>query len=337
MGVDAAHTTRRRTLGQIMLDEGMLRQDQLDLALAQQRESDRPLGEVLVGLGFVSPGAVANVLAEQHGGLLKTEYGLSTGLHGSASPAPAAAKREPTPQPAPAPTPDPAPPEPAVADDLLERWRDAVAERDRLLVQLGQTVREQTAELEELRRDRAAATERSASVVDELERLRAEASTAAADLAGVRAELVAARAEVGRTRAGDEAVAELQKQTANAAAKAQRLAAQLEQRDARIGELEAALAAATADPEPAGPDERDERDERIAELEGALAAATAEPEPEPPAAAHLVFFGGPEGWELAERTGPAPARGSVTPDGVVVRLGPSPLPGDSRACAFVAR
>ncbi|HWH06556.1 MAG TPA: hypothetical protein VNT23_08975 [Gaiellaceae bacterium] len=124
--MDAAHTTRRRTLGQIMLDEGMLRQDQLDVALAQQRESDRPLGEVLVGLGFVSPGAVANVLAEQHGGLLKTEYGLSTGLHGSASPAPAAAKREPTPQPAPAPTPDPAPPEPAVADDLLERWRDAV-------------------------------------------------------------------------------------------------------------------------------------------------------------------------------------------------------------------
>ena len=176
MGVDAAHTTRRRTLGQIMLDEGMLRQDQLDVALAQQRESDRPLGEVLVGLGFVSPGAVANVLAEQHGGLLKTEYGLSTGLHGTASPAPAAANREPTPQP----TPDPAPPEPAVADDLLERWRDAVAERDRLLVQLGQTVREQTAELEELRRDRAAATERSASVVDELERLRAEASTAAA-------------------------------------------------------------------------------------------------------------------------------------------------------------
>ena len=64
-----------------MVDEGFITFDQLTRALAEQNSTGRPLGKVLVELGFVSEGAVANALAEQHGGLLKTEFGISAGLH----------------------------------------------------------------------------------------------------------------------------------------------------------------------------------------------------------------------------------------------------------------
>ena len=77
--MEAAHDNRRQ-LGQLMVDEGILTSDQLTQALAEQDRTGQPLGEILVELGFASPGAVANSLAEQHGGLLKTEYGVSAGL-----------------------------------------------------------------------------------------------------------------------------------------------------------------------------------------------------------------------------------------------------------------
>ena len=94
-----------------MVDEGFLTDDQLLDALAEQNRSGTPLGKVLVDLGFVSPGAVANALAEQHGGLLRTEYGTSAGLREMAGRAPI---RTEAPQPAPplppaAPTPQPPP------------------------------------------------------------------------------------------------------------------------------------------------------------------------------------------------------------------------------------
>jgi len=75
------------------------------------------------------------------------------------------------------------------------------------------------------------------------------------------------------------------------------------------------------------------------------------PEPQPPeprplhpaepaaAEAHLLFVGGPHGYRLVERDGRAPGRGeAVEVEGLperVLRLGPSPLPGDRRRCAFV--
>jgi chromosome segregation ATPase len=77
--VDAAHDTRRQ-LGQLMVDEGLLSAEELAHALQEQSETGKPLGETLVALGYASPGAVANALAEQHGGLLRTEFGVSTGL-----------------------------------------------------------------------------------------------------------------------------------------------------------------------------------------------------------------------------------------------------------------
>ena len=77
----------RRQLGRIMVEEGFVTPDQLAHALSVQRESGRPLGQVLVELGLVSAGAVANALAEQAGGLLKTEFGVSSGLHRADEPA----------------------------------------------------------------------------------------------------------------------------------------------------------------------------------------------------------------------------------------------------------
>lgn len=87
----------RRQLGTIMVEEGFLTQEQLDQAIAVQRASGRPLGQVLVEGGFASAGAVANALAEQHGGLLKTEFGVSAGLRPleAAPPAPALTPEEP--------------------------------------------------------------------------------------------------------------------------------------------------------------------------------------------------------------------------------------------------
>ena len=102
-----------------MVDEGFLTEDQLLDALAEQNRSGTPLGKVLVDLGFVSPGAVANALAEQHGGLLRTEYGTSAGLREMAGRAPIRTDAPPQPAlPLPAPAPVPAAPQATQAAPL---------------------------------------------------------------------------------------------------------------------------------------------------------------------------------------------------------------------------
>jgi hypothetical protein len=54
---------------------------------------------------------------------------------------------------------------------------------------------------------------------------------------------------------------------------------------------------------------------------------------------YLLFVWKPTGYELLERDGELPALGSVLEeeDGrmVVTRIGPSPLPGDDRRCAYL--
>jgi hypothetical protein len=52
----------------------------------------------------------------------------------------------------------------------------------------------------------------------------------------------------------------------------------------------------------------------------------------------LLFVSKPTGYELRERDGDPPALGDEVEDGdlrlVIMKLGPSPLPGDGRTCAF---
>jgi hypothetical protein len=54
---------------------------------------------------------------------------------------------------------------------------------------------------------------------------------------------------------------------------------------------------------------------------------------------YLLFISKPTGYELHERDGEVPSLGSVLDeeDGrmVVTRIGPSPLPGDDRRCAYL--
>ena len=76
----------RVPLGQLLVEAGLLSPVDLELALAEQKGTNRPLGRILVERGFVAVPTIANALAEQHGGLLKTEYGFATGLKAKTTP-----------------------------------------------------------------------------------------------------------------------------------------------------------------------------------------------------------------------------------------------------------
>jgi len=86
--MEASHGIIRRQLGTILVEEGFLTPEQLERAIAERRRTSKPLGQVLVELGLATAGAVATALAEQHGGLLETEFGISAGFHSPPEPEP---------------------------------------------------------------------------------------------------------------------------------------------------------------------------------------------------------------------------------------------------------
>jgi hypothetical protein len=55
--------------------------------------------------------------------------------------------------------------------------------------------------------------------------------------------------------------------------------------------------------------------------------------------AYLIFVSKPTGYELRERDGDLPQLGAVLDEEegrmMVTRIGPSPLPGDDRRCAYL--
>ncbi|MGZ4396295.1 MAG: hypothetical protein ACXVZ2_13145 [Gaiellaceae bacterium] len=69
----------RIQLGELLVHKGVLTEEHLEIALAEQGQSGAPLGEILVRLGFAQGPTIANALAEQYGGPLRTEYGLAIG------------------------------------------------------------------------------------------------------------------------------------------------------------------------------------------------------------------------------------------------------------------
>jgi hypothetical protein len=77
--VEAAENIRR-PLGELLVSKGLVTKDELELALAEQAETNRLLGAILVERGYVSGPALAIALAEQYGVELKTERGFGTGL-----------------------------------------------------------------------------------------------------------------------------------------------------------------------------------------------------------------------------------------------------------------
>src|SRR3954470_2488306 len=58
---------RRLQLGSLLLRDGLVTPEQLELALADKEQSGRRLGEIVVENEWVSPAAVAGAIAEQHG------------------------------------------------------------------------------------------------------------------------------------------------------------------------------------------------------------------------------------------------------------------------------
>src|SRR5215208_346338 len=67
-------------LGEVLVAYGVVTPQQLEVALAEQRTSGKPIGEIIVERGYAPGPMVAQALATQKGGMLKTEYGFATGF-----------------------------------------------------------------------------------------------------------------------------------------------------------------------------------------------------------------------------------------------------------------
>jgi hypothetical protein len=77
--VEAAHVPWR-PLGRLLVEQGLLSEDELERALEEQASTGGRLGETLIELGFVSHPALSRALAGQYGIELTTETGFGTGL-----------------------------------------------------------------------------------------------------------------------------------------------------------------------------------------------------------------------------------------------------------------
>lgn len=193
-------------LGAILVQRGVLTEEQLAFALDEQKRTGEQIGEVIVRLGLALAPSVAQALATQHGSPLKTEYGYAVGFGGPtpAAPAdpppvsPAPALNSPTTAPATsaprvaappdvAPTPTPvsataataaAVPTPPAPDPTLVQWQQyaqrLTAERDSALQQAQALAAEREAAGTDLdaMRDRAAELEATTTrLTTELETL----------------------------------------------------------------------------------------------------------------------------------------------------------------------
>jgi len=69
-----------RPLGRLLVEQGLLTERELELALAKQQITGKRLGETIVECGFVSRPDLSNALAAQYGIELTTETGFGTGL-----------------------------------------------------------------------------------------------------------------------------------------------------------------------------------------------------------------------------------------------------------------
>ncbi len=59
--------TARRPIGQILISQGIISEDQLRIALLEQMRSNQPVGKLLVSLGFVSEATLRDALGESLG------------------------------------------------------------------------------------------------------------------------------------------------------------------------------------------------------------------------------------------------------------------------------
>ncbi|MGH3071795.1 MAG: hypothetical protein ACRDNB_05940 [Gaiellaceae bacterium] len=165
--MEAAHIAWR-PLGRLLVEQGLLTGEELELALAKQQQTGLRLGETIVKCGFVSGPQLASALAAQYGIELTTEKGFGTGLRSEIQRRHESDRRRVVqlapPLPEPATTEhaqeEPVEHEPAAAEATLlaqleEQWaklaaaEESLAERERELAELG---RDHDARLHEVRR-----------------------------------------------------------------------------------------------------------------------------------------------------------------------------------------
>ncbi|MDX6441073.1 MAG: hypothetical protein QOE43_802 [Gaiellaceae bacterium] len=299
---------RAEPLGALLASRGHITEEQLELALTEQKATGRPLGEIIVARGFAPPPTVAQALATQHGGLLKTEYGFATGWGGGVVPD---AEQAP-------------PVQAALANDESVALRASLEEHKKALAAWQQAHKDLQEKLAEAQKPTAPAddprltrlaaeresmqaelTARDASIeqlkasVATIEAGRAELERALANEVergtAMRAELAASgtsesvRAELEQRLAGlEDEVAErlkgaaaefessrvgLEQQLTEARERVASLEADIATRDASIEELRASAATVEAELAAAGESEsvRVELEQRLAGLEGELA------------------------------------------------------------------
>ncbi len=63
----ATETKRRKRIGELLCEKSYLNESSLELALAEQKLENKPLGEVLIGLGYITPAQLNEALALQVG------------------------------------------------------------------------------------------------------------------------------------------------------------------------------------------------------------------------------------------------------------------------------
>ena len=337
--VDAAHMTRPR-LGQILVEAGLLTEEQLEAALEDQTRTGRRLGEIVVERGYMSGPALANALATQHGGVVRTEYGIATGLGSTTSTPrpvepdagpPATADAAPAATDAPqeanlAPDTDaPAVPDADVPDapapatqslsllHVLEDWSG-------LIEDLKTKVAVLETELEAVR------AERDAAAKAELEAAKAELEAAREELAPAKAEAEISKSQLEATTATLEAA---RKDLDTARAEAREAKAQLAETASRVHELERQAVEPPPPVEAPAPVETAPVDEAPAPAEApapvetpAPVAVVSEVQTHNPAEAvngehaaavpetHLMSVPTENGFVLLERPGPTPPVGT---------------------------
>ena len=284
-------------LGVILVKRGVLTEEQLAAALAEQERSGEPLGAIIVRLGFAVAPMIGQGLATQHGGLLKTEYGYAVGF-GGGTPARRVGLPPVSPElsedeqsarlslvsegraslqtasprlPAPAPADALAATDQSVPDDVVLKWQqrahELAAQRDAALRDLQATVAERAAPAAELE----AATARIA----ELEAAAAQVETAGEALALADDEAASRTAELERKleklEAAAAGVAQLEATVALAQVETAKLERALVEAVSRNSELERQLVERQA-VAAAREGELASAAARLAELDGARAA-----------------------------------------------------------------
>ncbi len=76
--VSAAVAGNGAPLGQILVERGLISEEQLAYALAEGQRTGEPIGVVIVRLGFAHSATIAQALATQAGGPTKSEYGYAS-------------------------------------------------------------------------------------------------------------------------------------------------------------------------------------------------------------------------------------------------------------------